>query len=179
MKQGLKVKKPENGELNEKQQRFCQEYLISLDIADAYLKAGYHPKDKINALAAGCRLLSKASITRAIQELKDQRAERARMKADDVLDIIERGIKKCMQDVEVIDIRGNPTGEYKFDSAGLAKLTEQLGRHLGLFERDNLQKRPEITMIEVRTPPELPGASEDVIDADSIDQPALPAHEEE
>ena len=38
-----------------------------------------------------------------------------------------------MQKIQVFDKKGEPTGEWKFDSAGANRSLELLGRHLGMF----------------------------------------------
>jgi phage terminase small subunit len=42
--------------------------------------------------------------------------------------------KKCRADVPVLDKRGQPTGEYRFDSAGANRALELIGKHLGMFK---------------------------------------------
>ncbi len=49
-------------------------------------------------------------------------------------------------------------GIFRFDSQGAAKMLELLGRHLGAWEKDNIQSRPQISFVEVIRP-ELPGSS--------------------
>lgn len=41
--------------------------------------------------------------------------------------------RRCMQAEQITDREGNPTGEWKFDSAGAIKATELLGKELGMF----------------------------------------------
>jgi len=51
--------------------------------------------------------------------------------------------ERCMQAepvLEKIDGEWVPTGEYKFDSSGANKAIENLGKIVGVFEKDNKQK---------------------------------------
>lgn len=49
-------------------------------------------------------------------------------------------VDRCMQVQPVLDKDGEPTGEYRFDAAGANKALDQLGRYLGVFEKDNEQR---------------------------------------
>ena len=50
-------------ELNEKQQRFVEEYMIDLNATQAAIRAGYSVK---NAASIGAQLLKKTQVQRAI-----------------------------------------------------------------------------------------------------------------
>lgn len=53
--------------LTEKQKRFCEEYLVDLDVTEAAIRAGY---SKDSAYSIGEELLKKPEIRNYIQELK-------------------------------------------------------------------------------------------------------------
>jgi len=55
------------GKLTDKQDRFCQEYIIDLNATQAAIRAGYSKK---TARIKGCKLLTKANIQIEIQKLK-------------------------------------------------------------------------------------------------------------
>lgn len=46
---------------------------------------------------------------------------------------------RCMQTEPVLDNQGNPTGEYKFDSAGATKALKMLGDTLGMFKQQEIK----------------------------------------
>ena len=69
-------------ELTNKQQAFCEEYLIDLNGTQAAIRAGYSEKTA-NRIAS--QLLSKLDIQSAIQELKISRSERTQTDYDWVL----------------------------------------------------------------------------------------------
>lgn len=73
--------------LNEKQNRFCREYIIDLNATQAAIRAGYSEK---TAYSIGQRLLKKVECQELIQELMDERKKRTRLTADDVLERIDR-----------------------------------------------------------------------------------------
>lgn len=68
--------------LSDKQERFCLEYLVDLNATAAARRAGY---SKRTANEQAARLLANVSIQARVRELKAARAERTRLKADDVV----------------------------------------------------------------------------------------------
>jgi len=71
--------------LNAKQRRFCQEYIIDLDGCNAYDRAGYSPGSANSARVAACRLLSNPEIQEYIAYLKKKRCERTEISQDKIL----------------------------------------------------------------------------------------------
>ena len=133
--------------LTAKQQAFVREYLIDLNGAQAAIRAGYSKK---SARQIAKENLTKPDIATAIAEAKASRAERTQVDQDYVLEIITETIDRCRQAKPVTDKSGNPvmvelpTGEvapaYAFDAAAILKGADLLGKHVGLFEKDNEQK---------------------------------------
>lgn len=70
------------GELNDKQQRFVQEYLIDLNATQAAIRAGYSPK---TAAQQGFDLLRNPKVQDAIDQAKDQRSQETKIDAAWVL----------------------------------------------------------------------------------------------
>lgn len=68
--------------LTDKQQRFCDEYLIDLNATQAAIRAGYSVK---TASEQGVRLLRNVKVQECIQERKKDRAERTEITQDRVL----------------------------------------------------------------------------------------------
>lgn len=158
----------EEKELTEKQERFCQEYLIDLNATQAAIRAGY---SKETAAAIGYENLIKPHIQEYISKLQKQRSERTQVTADQVvtelarvgfaniqdfiyddntvrdLSQIDRGkaaavsaVKKIKKLIPVKN--GDPieieTVEFKTHDKIAALIN--LGRHIGMFEKDNSQK---------------------------------------
>lgn len=67
---------------DERQIKFVEEYIKSLNATDAAIKAGYSEK---TARSQGSRLLTNVDIQEAIQKAKIERQERANIDADYVL----------------------------------------------------------------------------------------------
>lgn len=68
--------------LTERQEQFCNEYLIDLNATQAAIRAGYKEK---TAYSAGQRLLKHVEIQKRIQQLKNERSERTEISQDRVL----------------------------------------------------------------------------------------------
>ncbi len=68
--------------LTEKQQRFCDEYLIDLNATQAAIRAGYSER---TANEQGARLLAKVSVQEYVAERKADRRKRTEITQDMVL----------------------------------------------------------------------------------------------
>lgn len=134
--------------LSEKQKTFCREYIVDLNATKAAIRAGYAER---SAAMQACRLLTIDKISAYIQQCKAARAEKTEITADYVLTSLKEVAERCMAPVPVMewdvdkkertqkmDDRGNPV--FEFDSAGANRALEMLGKHVGIFERDNKQK---------------------------------------
>lgn len=151
--------------LSEKQKLFCREYILDLNASQAAIRAGYSSKC---AKEQGYRLLTYAHIQEELAELMKNREARLEITADFVLQTIVETIKRCSQGQAMLDRKGIPvlgldvqTGDekqlYKFDSAGVLRGAELLGRHLRLFsdriEHSGSNEGP-IELITTNTSPE-------------------------
>lgn len=117
-------------ELTEKQARFVEEYLVDFNASRAARDAGYSKK---GAPRYAVDLLKKPHIQKAIAAAVEARSERVRIDADYVLTTIRDTVERCRQAEAVVDDEGQETGEYRFDSRGVLKGCELLGKHLRLF----------------------------------------------
>lgn len=113
--------------LNDKQIRFCEEYLIDLNATQAAIRAGYSEK---TAAVIGCENLTKPNIASFIAALKAKRSEKTTINAAWVLNAAKRVHDRCMQEEAVTDRQGAPTGEYKFEHYGANKALEIIGKHI-------------------------------------------------
>lgn len=106
------------GKLREKRERFVAEYLIDLNAAAAYRRAGYAVKNDNVAAVEGHRLLTDPKVAVEISEALRKRQERTEITADYV-------IKGLIKEAERDD-------ENSSHSARVAALSH-LGKHLGMF----------------------------------------------
>lgn len=153
--------------LTPKQKRFCEEYVIDFNGAQAAIRAGF---SKNAAKEQAARLLTKANITEYVKILQTKLQERSQITADMVInelakcgfsniqDFIERG--NSTVDLSEVDARkaaavssvkvtnktygsGEDTTveqqvEFKlYDKVSALNL---LGKHFGTFDADNRQK---------------------------------------
>lgn len=131
--------------LSGKQERFCQEYVISLNATKAAEKAGYSPK---TANEMGSENLTKPSIQARLKELNKKTLDKLEVDQEWVMKRFLEISNRCIQAEPVLDKEGNPTGEYRFDSSGANKATENIAKHLGFFEADNKQSAPTISNLK-------------------------------
>lgn len=179
--------------LTDKQERFCQEYLIDLNATQAAIRAGY---SESTAGQIGEQNLKKLEIETYISELKAERTKRTEIKADDVVkELANIGFSKIDDYVSVIEqtketpaIEGDDEHQtfeptiitYKAVDIKLTKdispdkvraissikqgrdgieiklhdkvkSLELLGKHLGIFEKDNSQKQPTFNVNTIPT----------------------------
>ena len=149
-----------------KQEKFCQEYMIDLNATQAAIRAGYSKK---TAKRTGPENLSKPHISERIAKEKGKLRVKAGITAEMVIDelakvgfsniqdyIFEGNVigdistvvreKAAAVEAVQVDIRHDGgeskgyTEKVKLKLHSKLNALESLGRHLGIFEADNLQK---------------------------------------
>ncbi len=109
--------------LRKKQEKFCHEYLIDLNATQAAIRAGY---SKHTAKEMGYEHLTKPHIQDFISELQAETRDRTLVTVDFVIN----GIKDIAEDGEQENNR--------------LKAFDMLGKHLGVYEIDNTQQKPNL-----------------------------------
>jgi len=161
--------KKQDNPLNEKQKRFCEEYIIDLNATQAYIRAGY---SKNGAEVSAHKLLTNTKVTDYISELKKKQQERTEITADMVIRELallalsdtanlynDDGTLKSISSMpsEVTRTISEVTSRTEIDKEGKRLPAEinkikcydkkgaldSLARHFGLFEKDNSQLKPE------------------------------------
>lgn len=158
--------------LTDKEQRFCEEYLVDLNATQAAIRAGYSEK---TARSIGSENLSKPDIQEKIlllrQELSDKTGITAQRVLNELAKIAFSDPRKAFKaDNALLDVR-----QFDDDTAGAVasvevdalyekidgekelvgqtqkikfwdkvNALEKLGKHLGIFEKDNRQKSDKI-----------------------------------
>ena len=123
--------------LNPKQEKFCREYVVDFNGTQAAIRAGY---SKRTANEQAAQLLAILSIQEFIGDLQKKQAEELEITAAEITLNIKAIADRCMQGEQVLDSKGIPTGEWKFESTSALKAYELLGKRVGYFEKDNNQK---------------------------------------
>lgn len=138
--------------MTDKQERFCEEYMIDLNATQAAIRAGYSPK---TANKQGSQLLAKLSIQNRIAQLQAEQSRRTGVSADRVVrelakiafvnaaDLIDPKTASLKSDVSHDDLAAVQSVKVKtFGEDGLeqeVKLADKLraldllGKHLGMF----------------------------------------------
>lgn len=150
--------------LTAKQKKFCREYVLDLNGKQAAIRSGYSAK---TAEVQAARLLSYAKVSEFVRQLQAELEERSKVKADDVinelakiafsdmgkfftidnriLDVtqMDEDQTRVIQQVEVNELReGDMTigTTKKLKTYDKIRALEALGKHFGIFEKDNKQK---------------------------------------
>jgi phage terminase small subunit len=108
--------------MNEKQKRFCIEYIKDLNATQAYIRAGYSSS---GAGQSGERLLKNAEISNEVKALQREMREKNKVSVDTI-------VTELMADRE----KAREQGSYSV----AVKATMEIARLHGLYEKDNVQK---------------------------------------
>lgn len=140
--------------LTARQQLFCEEYLKDLNAHASAVRAGYSAKSD----AAGSKLMANPMVAERIKELMQERVKRLHLDQDYVVKTLMEVVERCMQRQPVRGRWNRDTNSFEqakdefgndvwqFDSHGASKALELLGRHLGIFEKDNRQSGQKIVI---------------------------------
>ncbi|GHE34826.1 terminase small subunit [Sphingobacterium griseoflavum] len=155
--------------LTDKQQRFVDEYMVDLNATQAAIRAGYSP-DTARQMAS--ENLSKPDIQEAIQIKKQKISEATGITAERVLAEYAKIAFSDVRNVLTVDGGLKDASEWGDDAAGAVaavksfevtssdgeklgtnrevkmydklRALEAIGKHIGLFEKDNKQKQAEV-----------------------------------
>ena len=116
--------------LTPKQNKFCLELLKDFNASQSALRAGYSKK---NYGHIGWELLQKTTIQQRLQELTAKQEDKNEITVSEIIQDLKILKDRCMQEIQVFNKKGEPTGEYQFDSAGANRSLELLGKHLAMF----------------------------------------------
>lgn len=165
--------------LTDKQERFCQEYLIDLNATQAAIRAGYSLD---TAKEQGCQNLTKLNIQARISELKAALSEEtqitqiqvikeiAKVAFGDIANLfdgsgallsihdIPEDARRAIASVKTYEEK-SAFGEETITQGVIRevkqwdklKALDMLSKHLGLYEKDNTQKKPEPISLDTLT----------------------------
>lgn len=132
--------------MTDQQRLFADQYLILNNGTKAAIAAGYSEK---SARSQASQLLVLEEIEAYIEERRKAASEISLVDAAWVQTRFKDISDRCMTAVPVmenVDGEWVESGEYKFDSSGANKATENLGKIIGVFEKDNKQKENNATV---------------------------------
>lgn len=122
--------------LNDKQQRFCDEYLIDLNATQAAIRAGYSQK---TAYSQGQRLLKHAEAKIYIEARMAEKEKELIADQDEVLKYLTNVLRgKSQSEIVVVENIGDFTSEARLiqkapDEKERLKAAELLGKRYNLF----------------------------------------------
>lgn len=119
-----------------KQERFCQEYIVDYNGAQAAVRAGYAAN---SARKTASRMLTNADILARVRELQREQTARLALTQDYVLQQLVDTYRCCREPEPVLvydpDAGGMvESGKYQFDSKGALRALELIGKHLGMYQ---------------------------------------------
>lgn len=123
--------------MTSQQKRFADEYLIDLNATQAAIRAGYSPD---GARSYASQLLDNDEVIEYISAKQKRIANKLDYTLERVLKNFSDTYDRCMQAEPVLDFEGNPTGEWKFDASNANRANENIGKHLGFFNKDESNK---------------------------------------
>ena len=116
------ISRPTRRKLTDKEKAFCREYLKDWNAAQAAIRSGY---SEASAKEIGFETLTKPHIQKRIRNIQRKRAAKLDLDAQwAVLQFLD-----CYS-----------TARAKGDEKTAIKALENIGKHLGLYEKDNRQK---------------------------------------
>lgn len=162
-------------QLTDKQQKFCDEYLVDLNSTQAAIRAGY---SKTSAKVIGCENLTKPDIQEYLQKKRKLWANKLEITQERILTEYARiafsDLRKFYDDnsrllapkdldddaaaslagIEVFeefgfDIKGDRVhigDTKKIKTYNKIQALDSLSKHLGMFEKDNQQRKPEVKL---------------------------------
>lgn len=146
--------------LSIEQDTFCLKYVeYAGDRARAYMEA-YPGSKKRSADTSAGRLLKNVDVLARIEELREPVIEKSLVDTAYVVAGLKDVAERCLQREAVMEfdpvekkmkqatafVDGKEVGIWQFDSSGANKAFELLGKHLGIFEKDNTQTSQKIVV---------------------------------
>ncbi|MDN5278638.1 MAG: phage terminase small subunit [Clostridiales bacterium] len=119
-----------------KRRNFVECYFAcEMNATQAAAKAGYSRR---SARTQAEFLMKNPAVRAAIEEKRQEFARKNDVTPDWVVANAKKVVIRCMQEEPVYDKNGNPTGEYRFDSAGAVSALRILAKFLGM-ERSTIE----------------------------------------
>jgi hypothetical protein len=109
--------------MNEKQKRFCIEYVKDLNATQAYIRAGY---SQSGAGQSAEKLLRNTEVSNEVKALQQEMREKNKVSVDTIVTELTADREKAREQ-----------GSYSV----AVKATMEIARLHGLYEKDNVQRR--------------------------------------
>lgn len=113
-----------------KRRNFVEHYFTcEMNATQAAARAGYSER---SARTQAEFLMKNPAVRAAIEEKRQEISRKNNITPDWVVERAKKVVIRCMQEEPVYDKDGNPTGEYRFDSAGAVSALRILAKFLGM-----------------------------------------------
>lgn len=129
--------------LTEQKKRFADKYFETLKGSESAIYAGY---SEATARQIAHNLLQEPEVEGYLSSLRAEYSEKSGITKEWIIERFRLISERCVQAEPVFDKEGKPTGEYRFDSSGANNATAHLGKIIGVFEKDNTQKKAELVL---------------------------------
>ena len=113
--------------LNDRQERFCREYVIDYNATKAAIRAGYSKK---TAGAMGHENLKKPEILARVREMQEEQRQALAISEDFIISELMATYRECRENL---------------DSKGAIKALEMLGKHIGMFNNSAGSEKADIS----------------------------------
>lgn len=130
--------------LNPKYEKFAQMLAAGKPVSEAFTEAGYATGTSRQLHKRANTLRNKPHVKARIDELVAERLadmheenvqvrEKVALSKEYVLTRLMENVERAMQAVPVLNSKGVPTGEYRYEGTVANKALELLGREMGMF----------------------------------------------
>lgn len=122
--------------MNARQKKFCDEYLIDLNVTQAAIRAGYSPK---TAYSQGQRMLKNVEVKNYINEQLERMHNEKTADAQEVLEYLT-SVMRGKQKEQTLKLAGEGVQEITeidISAKGRLKAAELIGKRYGMF-KDNV-----------------------------------------
>lgn len=109
--------------LNDRQERFCREYMQDYNATQAAIRAGYSKK---TAGSMGHENLKKPEILARVRELQEEKCKSLVLSEAMIITELTETYRECRQNA---------------DSKGALRALEMLGKHIGMFSGTNANEK--------------------------------------
>ena len=114
-----------------KRVEFVEKYITDRNGADAVVRAGI-TENRASAAVIARRYLLEPDVRAYVDALDEAAVDMAQINKNNLLLKSEKIYRRCMQEEEVFDREGNPTGMFVFDSRGAIKAVERQAKMIGV-----------------------------------------------
>lgn len=135
------VKARQNGTISVRKAAFCREFVKDYNATQAYLRAGY---SKNGAKQGAARLLTKVDVKEEVAKLERELREQNALTREWVIAKLQENVARAAQEYPVLDNKGKPTGEYRYEANAVNRGLELLGKAINMFEAHQQAGAPKI-----------------------------------